>query len=224
MRPLPWSFSALDTFITCPAMYEAQYVSKSVKREDGPELVWGNRVHKAFELRQADHTKLPDEMIAHEPYMARLDAVSGVLAAEQRVALNKQARPSGFFAGDVWWRGVIDWKKVDLGARRAKLVDYKTGKKHDKFKQLAVFALHTFANDEVDLVDAEFYWTATADTTRKVWGRAEIPQLWALFIPDLKQYKAAFETNTWQERPNGLCNGWCPKTTCQFWKPKRPRR
>ena len=35
------------------------------------------------------------------------------------------------------------------------------------------------------------------------------------------QYAQAFKTDTWQPRPSGLCNGWCPVKTCEFWQPKR---
>jgi hypothetical protein len=40
-------------------------------------------------------------------------------------------------------------------------------------------------------------------------------------VPDLKQYATAFKTDVWQPRQSGLCNGWCPVTECEFWKPKR---
>ena len=59
MKPKAWSFSALDTFKTCPRQYEAKYVSKSVQEEKSEQMLWGERVHKAFELRQLDGTPLP---------------------------------------------------------------------------------------------------------------------------------------------------------------------
>ena len=53
--------------------------------------------------------------------------------------------------------------------------------------------------------------------------RDQIDQLWAPFIGDLKQYMQAFREDIWQPRQSGLCNGWCPVTDCEFWKPKRNR-
>jgi hypothetical protein len=47
--------------------------------------------------------------------------------------------------------------------------------------------------------------------------------LWSKFVPDLRQYMEAFKTETWQARPSGLCNGWCPVTECEHWKPKKVR-
>lgn len=105
---------------------------------------------------------------------------------------------------------------------RARLVTHNTGKPHDKWKQLGMFAIHTFLQfPTVDLVNAQFYWTKTATATKKVWSREDVPHLWSMFLPDLKQYAQAFKTDTWQERPSGLCNGWCSVTQCPHWRPKR---
>jgi hypothetical protein len=42
-------------------------------------------------------------------------------------------------------------------------------------------------------------------------------------MPDIKQYQQAFVQDVWQARQSGLCHGWCPVTTCEYWKPKRMR-
>jgi hypothetical protein len=84
--------------------------------------------------------------------------------------------------------------------------------------------LWTFAAfSNIDLVNAQFYWTVDQSTTKKVWGRGEIDMLWGMFIGDLRQYAEAFKSDTWQARPSGLCHGWCPVTTCEHWKPKRSK-
>lgn len=222
MTPLPWSFSSLEDFINCPKAFHEKRILKSVPPESSPEMDWGNYAHKAFESRQASSTQLPPDLTIHEPYMQRIEAWPGNFWTEQKVALNRKLMPCTFFSPDVWWRGVIDYKKVH--ETLAKAVDYKTGKPHEKWKQLASFALHTFATHPVELVDAQFYWTKTQTITRKVYARAEIPQLWAQFVPDLKQYATAFKDDVWQARPSGLCHGWCPVTKCEHWRPKKVRR
>jgi hypothetical protein len=220
MKPKPWSFSALDTFKTCPRQYEAKYVSKSVQEEKSEQMLWGERVHKAFELRQLDGTPLPDELADHEPYMQKLEALDGVHNVEQKIALNRQLQPTNFFASDVWFRGIIDYIKV--GESGAYVVDYKTGKPHQKFDQLMLFAIHTFIlYPETDLVHVRFYWTQTFTETRSCYRRDDIKGIWNKFIPDLRQFAEAFKTDTWQPRQSGLCNGWCPVKECEFWKPKR---
>ena len=221
--PLPWSHTALEDFVNCPRAYYEKRVAKSVKDEETEAMRWGTRVHKMFEDRQKFGVKkspLPDDMQVHEILMYNLDMEPGVLTAEQKVGLDRRLNPCSFFDKQVWFRGIIDWMKVD--GDRALVVDYKTGKVHSKFKQLALFALHTFQQyPEVNTVKVKYYWTQAVISTPKEYTRDQIPELWRMFVPDLKQYVEAFKTDTWQPRQSGLCNGWCPVTACEFWKPKR---
>jgi hypothetical protein len=222
MKPLPWSYTALEDFVNCPRAYHQKRVLKKFKEEKTEAIIWGEYVHKAFELRQAENKELPIELMQHEDLMKKLEDKPGLFYTEQKIALDKKAKPCNFFYADVWYRGVIDYVKVHES--NAVLIDYKTGKPHEKFKQLMLFALHTFElYPEVTLVNAQFYWTKTQTTTRKIWDRKEIPDLWRHLIPDLKQYAQAFKDDTWQPRQSGLCNGWCPVTDCEFWKPRRQR-
>lgn len=224
MKPLPWSFSSLDDFKNCPRAYHAKRVIKTVQEEKSEAMIWGERVHKHFEDRQAVGTPLPPELAEHEPYMQRLQDKPGEAFTELKIGFNKRAQPCEFFDADVWWRGVIDYLKVDREAGWAFIVDYKTGKPHQKFDQLQLFALHTVAvYPEVTTLYLQFYWTKTTDVSRMAYTREEVQKLWAKFIPDLKQYAEAFKTDTWQPRQSGLCHGWCPVTDCEFWKPRRSK-
>lgn len=220
MKPLPWSYTSLDDFVNCPRQFYEKRVAKSVKEEKSEQMIWGERVHKWFELRQLENQALPDDVAEHEPFMQRLKKMPGLAWTEQKVALNRKMETCGFFDADVWFRGVIDYKKVHR--EHAVVVDYKTGKPHSKFNQLKLFALHTFADHpDVEAVDVMFYWTKTQGTTKQIYRRSEIPELWKSFVPNLRQYAQAFKEDIWQPRPSGLCNGWCSVTSCEFWKPRR---
>jgi RecB family exonuclease len=222
MKPLPWSYSALDDFVNCPKAYYEKKVAKSVKEAESEQLIWGNKVHKAFEERMAHGVVLPDMLAAHEEYMKFLEKLPGKAFTERKIAMNLSQQVCAFFDRDVWFRGVIDYSKIDKD--RALLVDYKTGKKHQKFEQLALFALHTFAEHAaVQQVKVCFYWTEDKSQTTETYNRSSIPMIWQKFIPNLRQYNTAFKTETFVARPSGLCRGWCPVTTCEHWKPKRVR-
>lgn len=225
MKPQPWSFTVLNDFKNCPRQYYEKRVLKRYKEERTEQQIWGEQVHKAFELRQRINKPLPPHLEEHEEIMRRLEEKPGDLFVEEKAALNRQVQPCDFFADDVWFRGVIDFAKVDLDRSPsiATLVDYKTGKVKNQFDQLELFALYAFARWPVEIVNVQFYWTMTRETTKMVIGREEIPEKWKKFIPDLKQFAQAFKTETWQPRQSGLCNGWCPVKTCEFWKPKRTR-
>jgi hypothetical protein len=218
MNPLPWSYSALDTFKTCPRQYHWRYVLKN-KEARSPQILWGEEVHKHFEDRQAVGKPLPDNLKDHEPFMQALEALPGNHNTEQKIALDVSRKPCNFFANDVWFRGVIDYIKIDLNneASKATVVDYKTGKQHRKFDQLQLFALHTFAlYTNVQIVEACFYWTQTKETTPMFYRRDDMKNLWRAFVPDLMQYAEAFETDIWQARKSGLCKAWCPVLECEF--------
>lgn len=223
MKPLPWSPSALSDFVNCPRSYHEKRVLKRVKDEPNPYAAEGIRVHKAFEDRQVDGAILPPDLDDHEEFMLWLVTRPGQQWAELKAALNTQMQPCEFFAPDVWTRLVIDFHKIhdDKGL----LVDYKTGKQHSDFDQLILNALWMFAKyPQISEIMASYYWTQTRQHTYKIYARAEIPQMWAKLIPDLKQYREAFKTDTWQPRQSGLCAGYCPVKTCEFWRPKARKR
>lgn len=223
MKPLAWSHSSLSDFVSCPHAYYEKRIAKSVVEQRTQPMIWGEYVHKQFELRQKEGRPLPDDLEEHEEYMLKLATMPGQGAYEQKIGLNLRMEPCGFFDKTVWHRGIIDYRKVQ--DNKAHIVDYKTGKPHAKFEQLMLNALHTFALlPAVDEVRVDYYWTTTRTTTGEAYSRREIPLLWKKFLPDLKQYAEAFRTDTWQKRQSGLCNGWCPVTSCEFWKPKRDKR
>lgn len=221
-QPLPWSYTALQDFINCPNQFYHKRVIKSVKEEQGEAQIWGEKVHKAFEERQSDGLVLPDILAEHEQRMDWLQNQKGKTFTERKIALNKKAQPCEFFDKDVWFRGIIDYMKVDGDFCR--IVDYKTGKVKNDFKQLKLFALHTFiAYPEIQNIICHFYWLTDKSFPHMMFHRAQMPAMWHDFIPDLQQYKEAFKMDVWQKRQSGLCNGWCPVTTCENWKPKRGR-
>lgn len=222
MTPLPWSHSRLEDFKNCPRAFYEKQVAKSVKEEKGEATIWGEKVHKHFEEFLTDGVALPPELEMHEPFLLKLLNLPGQMGVEERIALDRGAQPCGFFDDGVWYRGVIDVKKVN--GNQALLIDHKTGKHHTKFRQLKSFALQTFAkHPEVETIRAEYYWTQTKTKNGETYTRDMIPVLWKEFIPDLRQYAEAFRTDTWQPRQSGLCNGWCPVTDCEFWRPRRKK-
>jgi hypothetical protein len=222
VTPKPWSHSALEDFKNCPRSFAEKRIFKSVVETKGEATVWGEEVHKHFEDYAQSGVALPPVLEVHAPFLRSLMTKPGAHGVEQKIALNNKGQPCAFFDPDVWYRGVVDWMTV--AGTEALLIDYKTGKYHTKFQQLRLFALHTFAAyPAVQSVRAEYYWTLTLTTNRENYTRDMIPKLWAERIPDLRQYAEAFKTDTWQPRQSGLCNGWCPVETCEFWRPKRRR-
>lgn len=223
MKPKAWSYSALNDFVNCPRQYHQKRIAKTVKEEPSEQMLWGEEVHLAFENRQKSGTPLPSNVSDHEEFMQKLQDLPGKTYTERKIALSKGLTPCEFFAPDAWYRGIIDFAKHH--GKTALIVDYKTGKQHSKFEQLAMFAVHTFIQfPEIEQVHTKFYWTQPKIMTGREYYRSDLAAIWETLTPDLKQYVEAFKTDTWQPRPSGLCHGWCPVKDCEFWKPKRIRR
>lgn len=222
MKPLAWSYSSLSDFVNCPRSYYEKRIAKSVTEVRSEPMIWGEYVHKMFELRVKDGTPLPKDLEAHEEFLLRQITYGGEQHVERKVALSTSLKPCGFFSRDppVFHRGVVDYTRII--APKAWVIDYKTGKAHGKFEQLMLNAIWLFeAEPTIQEIEVAYYWTTTRTTTTETYTRRDIPLLWKRFVPDLKQYAEAFKTDVWQPRQSGLCAGYCPVTTCEFWRPKR---
>ena len=71
-KPFAWSFSALDSFETCPKRFWHLSIAKDVKEEENEAMRYGSYAHKQFELRLKNSTPLPIDLKHHEKLLARL--------------------------------------------------------------------------------------------------------------------------------------------------------
>ena len=101
-------------------------------------------------------------------------------------------------------------------------LDWKTGKRKPDSQQLRLFALLVFAHyPHVQECKTEFVWLKTGERDDAVYRREQEAEMWQPFLPSLARYNAAFKQEMWAPRKSGLCRGWCPVTSCEFWSPKK---
>ena len=102
------------------------------------------------------------------------------------------------------------------------LVDYKTGSnKYPDPKQLKLMALMTFAHfPEVQKIKAGLLFIVHNSFVDESYTRDQIENLWANFRPDLQRLQASYDTDVWNPNKTPLC-GWCPVTTCEYYKERR---
>jgi PD-(D/E)XK nuclease superfamily len=225
VKPAAWSHSALETFENCPKQYHETKVLKKYPFEDTKEVVWGREVHRHFEHRLLYGTPLPVDLQAHEEFLAWFASLPGQLAGEERIALDVDLKPCEYFdkRKQVWYRGQVDARKRN--GTESYILDHKTGKVKNDYTQLKSFAIYEFlARPEIQTVRAEYYWTQLKASNGETYTRAQLPDLIAEFVPKLNRFADAYATNNWIPKQSGLCNGWCPVTTCEFWRPKRKPR
>lgn len=222
MIPRPWSISAIDQFATCPRQYSEVKVYKRIPDVVGEAGLWGNRVHDASEAYLKNKTPLDPELRPYQGYLDAIKQLPGEMHVEKKMALNSQRQVVGYWDKKVWVRGKAD--VIAINGPIAAGLDHKTGTRKPG-RQMALMALLIFYHfPEVQVVHTAFMWLKTVQRDTETYTRADIPAMWNLFVVDLQQYRDAYVTETWQPRESGLCRGWCPVTTCEFWKPKRPQK
>lgn len=209
---MPWTFSHLDAFETCPRQFYEVKVARNYKDARNEHNIWGDEVHKALEARIKSNTPLPETMEKWEGIASKIVAMPGTKYAERRMALDANFQPTAW--EKAWTRGIVD---VDITHGAVGMVfDWKTGKRK-LTNQLKLYALYKMAhNPEIEQVVTGFVWLKDRKIDKETVTRAEVPVIWNKFLPTVRKLESAYERGSWPPRPNGLCKQYCPVTGCEF--------
>lgn len=216
-----WSYSSIKTFEQCPKKYFHLKVAKDVKDEPGEAADYGTAVHLAAEEFIRDGKPIPEKFAYMRPIVERLAAIPGDKHPEVKLGIRKDFSPCGFFAKDVWWRGIADLLIID--GQKAWCVDYKTGKsaKYADTKQLDLLAGAVFSHfPEVAVVKSALAFVVSGEFIPKTHVRVEKVKYLGVFDPQLEALEAAQDNGIWNAKSGPLC-GWCPVESCEHWRPRR---
>lgn len=221
-KVLPWSWSTLSAYRTCPKQFYELRIAKSVKEPDSPHLVWGNHFHKQMELGVSSGIPLTGDMQKWEPLRQQLVAAPGKKYTEQKLAVDSNFEPCDFFDKGGYSRGVDDL--VIKNGPKILSIDYKTGKEGKFSMQLALSAARLFAHHpDVNEVSTAYYWSQTGKWTKAVYVRNDATGIWEDMREDVQQMLWSEENNVWPAKPSGLCKRskrpgstymGCPVTNC----------
>jgi hypothetical protein len=215
-KPFAWSYSALGAFETCPHRFKVTRITKEIVEPQSEAMLWGNRVHKAFEDRLKIQKPFPDSMSEYEPIAHRLlkKAEGKQLDTEQKLALTRDFRKTTFFGKDVWLRIIID-VTIEHGDH-VFVGDYKTGKLKEDSGQLQLSAAAIFSSRPwVNTITNSFIWLKEGKVTTEKFNRDESADIWAEFLPRAKRMEDAIAAGDFPKRPSGLCRAWCPVHSCE---------
>lgn len=210
---IPWSWSSLDSYNTCPRRHYEVKIAKNFTEAPTEALIWGNEVHSALEVRVRDAVPLPRTMQQYEGLAAKLVAAPGDKYCELETAVREDYSACGFWDADCWNRGYEDLLIVNNA--KALSADYKTGKKKPRSRQLIASGLRVLALfPEVQTVYTSFAWLQTGEFTTSRVDRKDINKEWDAFKQDIENMKWSEKNNAWPMKPSGLCRNYCPVNTC----------
>jgi hypothetical protein len=212
-----WTYSQLEKFETCPRQFYHVRVKKDWVEAPTDATRWGEKVHTAMENRVLYGEALPDGMNQWESIASKIVAMPGTKLVEQKMAVDSGFQPTDW--NSAWSRGIAD--VIITHKDTAVVLDYKTGKRKPT-EQLMLYAGYAFAHyPEVQTVTTGFVWLKEKKIDKTPFHRSDISTIWLEFLPRVHKLEVAYEKDKWLARPSGLCNGWCPVKSCEFYKDKK---
>jgi hypothetical protein len=111
-KSLTHSFSSIKMFEQCPFRYYHQRIAKTVVDRGGEASQHGERIHKYIEdrLKGTLSVERAAEIAKLEPIISSIEMLAngGTLEVEQQLTLNKELKPTTWFAPDAWMRSILD--------------------------------------------------------------------------------------------------------------------
>lgn len=227
-----WSYSKAKNYDTCPKRHYEVDLAKNYT-DSSEQLDWGNAVHKAIASAILAHAGLPavgrgNDRVDPKPLPATMQdyqkwvnaAVGGrrpieQLLVERKYAITKDFQPTGWFDGNVWFRGVCDL--LALQGKVASALDWKTGKMTHDSRQLMLMSQCIFAHHpEIETVKSRFIWLKEDCTSPEVFHRDTIMREWPPVLALVKEMENAAATLNYPPKPGKLCNRHCPVSSCPF--------
>lgn len=212
-----WTYSQLDKFETCPRQFYHVRVKKDFPEPPTEATIWGERVHKAMELRVKEGTPLPEGMTQWEGIASKFHRLAGDKYCELQMAVDRNFQPADW--NNAWSRGIADLLIVN--GDKAAIFDHKTGRRKPT-EQLMLYAGYTFAMfPDVDYVTTGFVWLKDKKIDKQEFTRDQVSEIWLEFLPRVRKLEMAYKKDNWPCRPSGLCHGWCPAKSCEFYRSKK---
>jgi CRISPR/Cas system-associated exonuclease Cas4 (RecB family) len=213
----PWSFSRLKSFEQCPKQFYHMKIAKDYSEPETDAMRYGTEAHLAAEEFIRDGKPVPVKFAYMKDVLEALNRRRGNKITEIKMGLTQELEPCGFMSKDVWWRGIADLVITD--GSTAWIVDYKTGKsaKYADKGQLELMALATFKYfPNVKNINAALIFTKAKKFVKHKYTDDMIDSLWDKWLSKFRRMEVAYETDTWNAHPSGLCKRHCAVIECVY--------
>jgi hypothetical protein len=207
-----WSFSSLG-LMECPRKYELIRAKKIIQSPPSTAGDEGSRIHKLIE-EYFNEDKWDDELLKWKRLLQTYKEKGG--QAEAEYAFTNDLVRCEMADPKVWFRGIIDWLKLDLENGTAEVVDWKTGRVKPS-KQMQLYAWVLFlAHPEINRVKCTFHWINHNDQLPAWFERKDLDKYFAHFQEILETIDNCYETDTWMEIPGEIQKSTKRGANCRF--------
>ena len=217
MSIAPWSFSRLKSFEQCPKQFYHMKIAKDYSEPETDAMRYGTEAHLAAEEFIRDGKPVPVKFAYMKDVLEALNRRRGNKITEIKMGLTQELEPCGFMSKDVWWRGIADLVITD--GSTAWIVDYKTSKsaKYADKGQLELMALSTFKYfPNIKTINAALIFTKAKKFVKHKYTDDMIDSLWDKWLSKFRRMEVAYETDTWNAHPSGLCKRHCAVIECVY--------
>ena len=219
---IAWSHSRIDAYLTCPRKLYETAIAKNFTEEFGEAANWGQKAHAALDRRLRLGAALPSNMSQYEDAAAKVAKLAEHLGmeihTELALALDADLKPCGWKDWDTCWvRCALDVLLLDPSGKTAIAVDWKTGKRKNDDRQLALQAAMVFRHyPHVEEVRSAYCWLKEGgDMDSATFTRDNESLLWKQYLPVVRQLTDSVLHGDWPEKKSGLCREYCPVKTCR---------
>ena len=213
---MKWSYSSMKLFEQCPRKYFHLRVLKDIVESESEAMNYGTRFHEAAELYMRDGTPIPEYFRFAKGALDSLKQIEGEKLCEYEMGVTADLEPCGFKDENVWYRGIADLLIINREKGEARVIDYKTGKsaKYADPEQLELMSLCVFKHfPEIKKVKAGLLFVI-ANAFPKAQFDLTDEVRWDKWKYKHQRLQAAYDNDTWNPKPSGLCKAWCPVLTC----------
>lgn len=205
------TFTQLSAFLNCEHAMYRRYIKKDLgPYVQSPEAKWGDDVHVAMERRIGSQAPLPEKMRQWECFAAPFDGL--VPAVEQKLAITKEGKATGFWDKDAWFRGKADLTVIN--GVTAYFLDWKTGKSNyeDPFELETGALLLKAKRPQLTKICGSYAWLKE-NRIGTLYDLSDFEGTWRR-VKDLMGQIEAKKPEEFAKHKSGLC-GWCAVKDCE---------
>ena len=217
MNVAPWALSKIKAFQQCPKQFYHEKVLNQYPFKETEATLYGTAFHEAAETYIRDGGELDPRFSYAKGALDALNAKEGDKLCEIKMGLTEDLEACSFWSRNVWFRGIADLLILNNDKKLAWVIDYKTGKsaKYADKGQLELMALATFKHyPEVETVRAGLLFVVSNDLIKDNYTIEQEETMWTKWLSKYSDMETAFENDTWNPNPSGLCKAWCPVLEC----------